>query len=627
MVPFRRSAAWRSWVAGFAATAGLFQALASSERVPASGTSLLDSLLPPQFRLPPGFNLFGDGSISDPFWKRTNIGKIHFLSRGDQRRNRSHRGGENEFETYRINEEGLILGEELFGLARPLERAFFDQVMRSQGRQGDFAQLYRDYLKQTVDQGVATLGLNRILDQESVKRRISPQVSYERKEFLARAVLIRFAMDSGKMRTIGEGDQLRLARDARVGVSDERMYGWLKEAAGERAVAFNFDWSFKEGQDYEFEELKQEIGGAVWPSVRLVFDRLPADYYAFLDAVGNQLKPSYRKLVRSTVWRTIIAERRPNLVWESLFAVTTTELAAMYEALQGQFRIQPQTARITDFELSGSRSQEFKARFLALLAERQSALLRDLFGSTPPGPTTPQATPEEQERLRLRIVELRASVPREVFQATLAEFSGAVQAGELIARAVDRELGSDGVTPIPNDTNPENVRKRSVFSPVFSATALFPRLETVASDGKVTLLVLREQVRGTPTTLPATDERVERVLREKIQSKTQGKVFREMAYTLFRENRFESMVDTCADPAWPCHAKDALALAEALFPERLYPGRTYGLQGPGRPTSSSLADSNELPKVMEISLDLFARVFDLSNEGRRPESSSSPTPR
>jgi len=63
-------------------------------------------------------------------------------------------------------------------------------------------------------------------------------------------------------------------------------------------------------------------------------------------------------------------------------------------------------------------------------------------------------------------------------------------------------------------------------------------------------------------------------------------------------------------------SREALKLTEALFPEVLYPGQNYGNWGPGRPITSSLADTQEFPKVMEISMEAFGRVFEIPNADR-----------
>jgi hypothetical protein len=214
------------------------------------------------------------------------------------------------------------------------------------------------------------------------------------------------------------------------------------------------------------------------------------------------------------------------------------------------------------------------------------------------------------------ILELRRTVPREVMAQVLSEFDAAIRSGDLRVQALDRELAHDGVTPIPNDGTPDSLRKRNAFNPVFAAGSLLPKLETTGNDGKTTLLFLRDQVRGEAHYLGVTDPLVERALREKIQAKTQGKVFRDLVKTLLGENRVVPLVDTCSDPAWPCVSRDPVRLAEALFPETLYPGKNYGNWGPNRPISSSLEDSGEYSKVMDISMDSFARVFEISNAGR-----------
>lgn len=102
-----------------------------------------------------------------------------------------------DFDTYRINPDGKIEGQELFDLIRPKELARFKQELLFSGVQGNAAELYKKYLDKSVNQGMAALMFNRILDEEAMRKKLPPHVSDERVGYAMRSILVENAIQSG----------------------------------------------------------------------------------------------------------------------------------------------------------------------------------------------------------------------------------------------------------------------------------------------------------------------------------------------------------------------------------------------------------------------------------------------
>jgi hypothetical protein len=532
--------------------------------------------------------------ITNPSWRQDRLGNVRFSYRRDQRR------GEEQFE-FRINEDGKITGEDLLQLAHPAEQALYEQVMRQEGRTGDLNKLYHDYLQDLTDRALGLLILNRIIDHEAMKRKVAPEVSDNRVYYVLRALLVRNAIDR------------RLNPDS----GNAALYAALKETVGARPVRFNIDWKYRDGgMAMHLEALNNRSTELEWPPVTLSFMRLPETVQEFEQQLRQKMQPSYRALMRQTVWRVLVQEANPNIMWQSLFAVTTEELSRMYQTLREQaFRVQATSARVSYVAISGPKSAELKARFLAILTQRQTALLNELFGQNPQG----AASEAEQTALRERIRELRATVPAQALEEARQELAAAIAAGEVRVDLRDGELEHNGIDAMPTDNSVASQQRRMAFNPMFSSMGLFPKLELIDGDGTVRIMFFRSLEPGAVSYLDQNDRRVEQALRAKIQAKLQGRVFRDLAYRLFRENRYESNVSTCSEIDWPCANTEPRHLAEILFPEVLFPGASLGFDGPNRPVANTLGRSELMDRVFEIKLDLFQRVFEIPNDHVDPE--------
>jgi hypothetical protein len=108
-------------------------------------------------------------------------------------------------------------------------------------------------------------------------------------------------------------------------------------------------------------------------------------------------------------------------------------------------------------------------------------------------------------------------------------------------------------------------------------------------------------------------------LRNYIYSKFQGNAIRELAYNFLDENTYQEELRVCEVSHLVCPSQDAQVLTNRLFPEFLHTGESLGNDSNGNPVSSSLNRFDLLPKVREISLELFGRVIEIPNPMMLPE--------
>jgi hypothetical protein len=567
-------------------------------------------------------------SSPQPRWQDQELGRTWYSLSGESRSRLVDRW------TYNLNERGVITGQEFLDLARPIDRATFEQLMRSRGTDASakMDQLYKDYISKLTTQAFAVLRLNRILDQEAMKRRYSPGASYSRGYYVMRSVLVENAISGDKVPTHMEqpltiatwpekpkpADPIKVPSVEMSQYSDDQLYSWLKEAVADRPVRFNIDWSYTQGG---MQGLRQYLiqNEVEWPSVTLSFTKLPETAKEFQNQILAKLQPYWLSRVRSEVWMKLVRLYQDrNLLTLPSKRITDKDLTELYGALkETAFKVQASDAAVTDLVISGAKATDFKTRYLALLEERQNNLLQELFGDGSSGTTAPPSTPEEQAKLRARILEIREKVPAEILEAAKKEYTDAIAHGELQLASSARTLHSDGASPLPTDDSTGSQQLRAAFNPMFESMALLPHFDLADADGTVRLMFLRAITPGESSYLPITDARVDRILRSRIQNRKDTYVFREVAYDLFKYNPFQIAVDTCSDAAWSsCLEKDPAKLAEALFPETLMPGQTLGTGADGQVLTSTIFHSELLDRVAEISTDLFSKVMSVPDSHR-----------
>jgi hypothetical protein len=555
-------------------------------------------------------------SISEPIWKDARVAEVQFSYRGDQRKNRSWTGGQNDFENYEINPEGVITGGEILGLARPMERALYDALIGSRiSDPAERARSYSEYLKRSYDQAVGVLTLNRILDHEAMKRKLLPRTSQERIDYVKRVALVRFAIETGKVATRTVGDDVVSAVPSQVAaITDQQLYAWMKEGVGNQTLRFKAGWRFIDGG------LETELGGlresgkeiTGWPEeLRISFRQLPDTVEAFSEEIARQLDATYQVVRRQYTWRVLIAERKPLIQWDMLFSVSVQDERKFYETLKArEFSVQPLSASAHEWTLSGTAAAAFSAELERQVAARETQVTAEIRAAGIP------SDPAAIAALRARVKAYRQNEVRALIGQLLSgDFQDEVASGAL--RVVDRALqfASDGVTEVPADDSVESKQKRAAFDQRFSGV-LLPRLQVTDSSGALRLMVLEETVAGAPQALPIDHPRVRAALRGMMQMRKQGFIFREVAYDLLRENPLQLNIDSCGDSKWPCASRDLSRIAEVLFPETLFPGESLGTYGPASSVRipSTLLEQGLRDKVMTISLDLLQAAFQAPNE-------------
>jgi hypothetical protein len=553
-------------------------------------------------------------SIEKPDWRSARVARILFSKKGEMRRDGSRRGLRNDFEYYSFpgTEEGWISGELLWSVVQPMDRKTFEQQLRLMGRlkDGDTQKvdsLFKEYLQGSLNRSMAAITLNKILDHEAMKRKLEPKVLEERVDYVVRSLIGYHALSIGK---ITSQELRRYAESAR----EETLYRYLKDAVGERDVRFNIDWQFREGMEMEQESLSRGADASLWRETRLEFSKLPAELEEFKELVREKLNAQYRPTLRMAVWGELIRERYPFLSFESLFSIRSTELQKMYEALgEKTFTVQESSSEIFELIVEGPRAAEFKKA----LDEKLNSTAKEIYQKLS---AEIQAGTLKQEDVPARLTLARTRDQKTVLEEVRAQFSEAMAANELTVRLVEKSFSSKDEVKPPlsgGEADPIAAREsqeRSVaLNPFFGASGVFPRQQIASGDSSLVFIFLKELRMEDKSVLPISDPKVDRVLRARLQSKIQGKVFRELAYRLFKENRLEAGAATCMDTLWPCTALDPETLATSLFPEQLYPGASLGNYGPQNPIESTLNEPQLMDRVMTISVDALQTVFSLPN--------------
>jgi len=554
--------------------------------------------------------------ISETIWKDAAVADIRFSYRGDKRKNRSWTGGRNDFEIHEINPDGRIDGSEVLALARPMERALYDAMIGSRiADPAEREKSYQEYLKRSFEQSVGVLALNRILDHEAMKRLVLPNTTLDRINYVKRVWLVRFAIETKKVPTRQEGDDIVAAKPRELAlISDEQLYQWMKEAVGAQTIKFNVDWNYRDGgvEDLRWQLANngKEIPG--WPStLKISFRKLPDSLEDFEKEIAKQLDATYRTVIRQFAWRTLVGERKPHIQWETLFAVNTSDEKKFYETLKArEFSVATLGAVAQEWTVAGASAQAFLAEVEKLAAEREKVLTEEIKAAGIP------SDPQAIAVLREKVKQYRQIEISNIIQTlSTGAYAADISAGRLTIASKPLSFETDGATVLPEDDSVSSKQIRAVFDQRFSSV-LFPRQVAQDEAGGSHLLVLVETTQGAPKALPIDHPKVRQALRGMMQLRKQGFVFRELAYDLLRENPLNLKVDACSDPRWPCSKIDNSRLAEVLFPETIFPGESLGNYGSASvtPIPSTLLEPQLRDKVMTISLDLLQASFQVPND-------------
>lgn len=585
----------------------------------------------------------------NPVWKDQDLARVRLSPKGDRRQT------EIQHQLFSINEEGTIPAKAILGLGSQIaQQEIFKKIM-SGGSAADTAQLYRDALPKAATRALSVAALNRILDHEAMKLMLQPEPSDRRVDYVMRSLFTEIAAMLGKVPTEVRKtkDACERERDRTVPVehlarySNQEMYGWLKEAVGEKPVTFNIDWTYAEGgMASELQALRLAEDEMTWSPIRLSFQKLPGAWREFREEIRRKMLPVHRTMTRQAVWRRLIMQQHPFMYWELLFSVNDGDMREIYEAVKGRlFKAQPRQAELFELVIKGERAAELKERFLAELSKAQAELVAKIEARIPKGQLP---TPEQRAEVVAMIEQANRTVPREIFERlehesldpALARLEAEVPAGAaelpagcapepiqvsgtgpLKAALLETPIEHDGVSAPPSNQSLNAHRHQLAFQ-AGNGLGIFPRVEAVESDGTIRVMLLKETRLGQVYTVPAEHPVVQAHLKSRVQSRKQGTVMREVAFRLFQSNPVEMLVSTCDDPDWSCPSTSARALAEAMFPEVLLDGESLGTDTPNlkpenkdkdRVVTSSLGRPELAGKVLEIGLDALNWVMGMEN--------------
>jgi hypothetical protein len=549
--------------------------------------------------------LAGDSSLpaDAPAWSRKDVARVWYNPHGDLRKG-------SDYQTFRINEDGIISGEELLSLARPRDAmaelmAQFAAYQAAQGKVSGVMVPPRAPVTQVaMDQALAKLVLARVLDHEAMKRKMPADVSDARVDFVLRSLLTENAAERHLLATHEESCSLAIDANA-SGFSNPVMYDWLRQSIGGNMVKFNIDWQFdKGGVSFERDLLIHSRNELNWPAVTLEFNgALPSTVDEFRDQIREKLRPTLISLRRRAVFERLFAERNPLINFKALGSNTEGQFELYYKQLGDQaFKVVHGQSDVTEIRIEGAKAAEFQARFITLLHEREKQYAPE-FKQEPPSPPSPMtpANPVEDERLWRRSVELRSTIPAQIFAQLMAEFGKDVSVSR-----TEQTLSFNSNEAPPSGNSYAAEKFAAAFSQKFYGSALFPSM--TGSDCKTLYIMMPRELRGLPSTVVARDsDEARQYLRGVIASKIRGNAYRNLVLQLLSESRVESLASTCTEQGWPCTRGGPRRLTEALLPETLFPGKTADGY------SSTLGHDELLDRVMSINADALNSVFALPN--------------
>ncbi len=548
------------------------------------------------------------GPILSPSWRFDLLGRVQYNYMGDQRK------GEDLWR-YRVNEEGRIEGQDFLSIVWPAGFDAFSRTLKMRGVVGSAARLYEQYLQQLSRQGMGILTLARILDHEAMKRKLKPQVSRSRVNYVLRSILVQNAANARKIlvkEVVVAGGKVELhpAQDI-SSLSNATLYAWLTEGVGANTMTINMDWKYREGGvQADWNEVSFSQSELKWPAVSLHFDKLPLTWQGMSALITQQLQDHQTRLTRQMMFERLVQEKNGALSLQTLFGISSQQVDTLYQTLKDRtFRLSRYHSGAHDLLISGDRATEFKSRFLVILAEKEKQSNADF--KVLPGEIEGGESPiDRQKRLLKHADELRDQVPLEIVnQLMVGEFADDLASGRLNVRVGTRDaetLSPAAASSVSTASSIDQKIDAALLNPMFAGTSLFPVLNEVLQDHSIRVVVLKKIEELSPIYLDPALPQVREFLRRKISARLIAKAYRRTAYDLLSENPVAIVNQICGQPEWPCLDTNAKLWTEAMFPEILYPGMTL-------PESSTLLDEQHFDRVLDISTDSLRIVFQAPN--------------
>jgi hypothetical protein len=364
-------------------------------------------------------------------------------------------------------------------------------------------------------------------------------------------------------------------------------------------------------------------------TVKMVFRgaQFPNSVEEMRTAIRNQLQQTYRPYLRLATWRGLVMQAHPLATWEQMFGVTSDQMDRMYESLKGDLiKDYHNTGTLTEVRAQGSQADAFKARYLELLNQGETAHRAEFN----PADDSGLETEEGRKQWMMKMAAIRHEIQTNAYTAATVEFADAIRAGRLTVSTLERKLERSASEPIVRGLLDEvftgklgeilfpvsfaDQEVSSVLDIQFFTSRLVPRLAGM-EGGKRHVIMTMTDLKVDPVYTPKSDPLVDQILTARVSARLQGRIFRRLAYDLFRLNPFKMTRDFCEDSNWPCSvagdpAVGPRAMAEALFPETLYPGMALG----NGSATTTLRDDALFDRVQEISISDLERVFMIPND-------------
>jgi hypothetical protein len=345
------------------------------------------------------------------------------------------------------------------------------------------------------------------------------------------------------------------------------------------------------------------------PLQNLTLIEVPQSFEGLNVEVEKQVRLLQQLMVRAQTWRGLIATRLNQEV-SALRREAPEMVRSTYESIKDQqFKKRFLEIEVQELDVAGALGSAFKEAVDAALVRR---LQEQGLSSCP----TAEAC-----------LETRRTLPQSAFNEVRAQgmFAEAIRNGALQAslrtRMIRHELGSGPVRPAnpaaPTLDELELARILQLSAEELQSLSRVPiakiRIDGAASGALRIVFWGRYEIRDGDY-LPITDERVQRVLQQSVESRIEGFLSRRLAYLLFSENRVSLYGQTCPALDWPCISVtggnmvpgslgrlNAQVAAEAIFSETLIPGQNLiASDSGGRALSSTLHRRDLLNRVLTI---------------------------
>lgn len=137
----------------------------------------------------------------EPTWKNDLLWKINFSKDGDQRTKDTGEKLKYNLLKFQIPGGSEISGAQFLQLAPAMDYESFERTVLKKNPKEKITRSTRDEIGRLSSTALPLLVMSRILDNEAMKMKISPDVSAIRVNYVARAILLQNAIDVGVIKS------------------------------------------------------------------------------------------------------------------------------------------------------------------------------------------------------------------------------------------------------------------------------------------------------------------------------------------------------------------------------------------------------------------------------------------